>query len=101
MVAHRGIRRVRLCNEEGLHLRAAALLSQEAKKFPCVILISSGALRANGKSVWELIDLIAEPGTELIIEAEGSQSEEALDHLEKIVTRQFQVLSLENCDEKF
>jgi phosphotransferase system HPr-like phosphotransfer protein len=46
--------------------------------------------------VWELIGLAAEPGTELVIEAEGSQSEEALDRLEGLVAGQFQVSAAEN-----
>jgi phosphocarrier protein len=96
MITERLTRRVRISNEEGLHLRAAALFSQVAQMFACDIRLACGERHADGKSVWELIGLAAEPGTELVIEAEGSQSEEALDRLEGLVAGQFQVSAAEN-----
>jgi phosphocarrier protein len=99
MIADRWTRRVRICNEEGLHLRAAALLSQEACRFPCEIRISCGERHADAKSVWELIGLVAERGLELLLRAKGSQSEEALDFLEALVARGFRVSAEENCHE--
>ena len=99
MIAERLTRRVRISNEEGLHLRAAALFSQVVRTFACDIRLACGERHANAKSVWELIGLAAEPGTELVIEAEGSQSEEALDRLEGLVAGQFQVSAAENSHE--
>jgi phosphotransferase system HPr (HPr) family protein len=99
MIAERLTRRVRIGNEEGLHLRAAALFSQLARSFACDIRIMCAERQANAKSVWELIGLAAEPGTELVIEAVGSQSEEALDRLEGLVAGQFRVSAVENSHE--
>jgi phosphocarrier protein HPr len=99
MNAERLTRRVRICNEDGLHLRAAALLSQVARTFPCEIRITCRGRHADARSVWELIGLVAEPGCELILEAEGSQSEEALDRLKDLVANQFQDSAKENSHE--
>ena len=99
MIAERFTRRVRMSNEDGLHLRAAALFSQVARTFACDISITCGERHADAKSVWELIGLVVEPGTEMEIAAQGSQSEEALDRLEGLVARQFQVSVAENSNE--
>lgn len=80
---------VRLTNKDGLNLRGAALLSQQARRFPCQIRISSEARRADAKSLWELLSLIAMPDSELLREADGPQSQEALDCLETVVVHQF------------
>src|SRR5262249_29832803 len=99
MNAERLTRRVRICNEDGVHLRAAALLSQVARAFPCEIRITCRGRQADARSVWELIGLVAGPGCELILEAEGSQSEEALDRLKDLVANQFQDSAEENSHE--
>lgn len=96
MIAERFVRCVRITNEEGLHLRAASLFSQIARTFACDIRVTCGKRQADAKSVWELIGLAAGPGTELVIEAAGTQSEEALDRLEGLVARKFQVSGMEN-----
>jgi phosphocarrier protein len=99
MIANCLTRHVRICNEEGLHLRAAAVLSELARMFPCEIRISCGNRHADAKSVWELIGLVAEDGCELVLKAKGSRSEEALDFLEVLVARGFDVSAEENCHE--
>ena len=99
MIANGSTRHVRICNEEGLQLRAAVVLSQLARMFPCEIRISCGNRQADAKSVWELIGLVAEVGSELVLKAKGSQSEKALDFLEALVARGFNVPEEENCHE--
>jgi phosphotransferase system HPr (HPr) family protein len=97
--AERLKRRVRLRNKDGLNLRAAVLLSQIARTFPCAIHITCGGRRADAKNVWELIGLVAAPGCELILEAEGSRCEEALGRVADVVADSFQVSAKENRDE--
>lgn len=99
MIAERLTCRVRISNQEGMHLRTAALFCQVARAFACDIRITYGERHADAKSVWEFIGLMAEPGTELVIEAKGSRMEQALDRLEGLVVRQFQVSAVENCHE--
>jgi phosphotransferase system HPr (HPr) family protein len=86
------IRRVRLNNVHGLHLRPAMALSQHAQRFSCIIHVSCGERRADAKSILDLIALTAEYGSELVFEAHGPNSSEALDSLELLVLYQFQEL---------
>jgi phosphotransferase system HPr (HPr) family protein len=99
MLIHRSIRSVRICDPDGLHLRAASLLSQYAERFPCEIRVTCGDHQANAKSVWELIGLVAEAGCELVLEATDPQSEAALDQLVDLVAHGFQVSTIEDCHE--
>jgi phosphocarrier protein HPr len=78
-------RLVRVGGRDGLNLHAASLLSQRARSFPCDIRVSCGDRHADAKSVWELMCLVAEPGCDLLLEAAGPESEEALSCLEKVV----------------
>ncbi len=93
------VRRVRVSNVEGLHLRAAALFSKQAQRFPCDFQVRCGTRHANAKSVWELLGLTAEYGSELLLEAQGPESKQALDCLESLMAHQCQVSETENCCE--
>ncbi len=99
MNAERLTRRVRLRNKDGLNLRAAVLLSQVARTFRCAIHITCDGRCADAKNVWELIGLVAAPGCELILEAEGVRSEEALGRVGDVVADSFQVSAKEYRDE--
>ena len=83
-----GTRVVRIHNRDGLNLRVAALLSQQAQRFPCAIRISNATRRADAKSIWDLLGLIALPGCDLLLEADGPLSREALDSLATLVSHQ-------------
>jgi hypothetical protein len=52
--------------------------------------VTCGERQADGGSRWELLGLIAEPGCELVLEAKGSEGEEALDRLSALVAAPFQ-----------
>jgi phosphotransferase system HPr (HPr) family protein len=73
-------------------MRAAMILYEQAKKFPCALRILCGNRQADAKNMWDLLCLAAEYGSELVFEAQGPQSLEALDCLERLVTQQFEVL---------
>ncbi len=89
-----------VAHADGLNLRAAVLLCEQARRFPCVLLVRCGAQQADAKSVWDLLGLMAEYGSELVFEARGPQSTEALNCLEILVTHQFQVAEKEDCCER-
>jgi len=72
-------------NKQGLHARPAALFVQIANKFDSNIVVRKGSLSANGKSIMGILMLEIGPGTEIWIEAEGEDAEEAITALEKIV----------------
>lgn len=90
MIAEKkSIRRVRIDQEQGLHLRAAATFSQVARHFACDIRVTCGDRQADGGSMWEFLGLVAQPGCELILEANGPESEAALDRLSALVAARF------------
>jgi phosphotransferase system HPr (HPr) family protein len=74
--------KVKLTNSQGLHLRPMQAFVELAAKFPCHVKISrKGMEPVDGKSIWNLMSLLAEQGTELIVEAEGPGSAAAVDEL--------------------
>lgn len=88
MLAAKLARVVRLHGNDGLNLRLAAALSAQATRFPCKIRVSYQSRSADAKSVWELLSLIALPNSDILLEAAGPHSQEALDCLESIVSPQ-------------
>jgi len=74
-------RSVRLRNPEGLNLHAASVLSQRARQFPCVMRVWYKDRWADAKSIWDLLTLVAEPDSALILEAEGPKSKKLLNPL--------------------
>jgi phosphocarrier protein len=82
--------RVSITNPQGLHLRPAMVLSQHAQRFPCVIRAACGDRQGDAKSILDLICLAAVCGSELLFEAHGPNSTEALDSLQQLVRQQFE-----------
>ncbi len=76
---------VRIVNPLGLHLRVADRFSRTAKQFACVVTVWNGDARANGKSIMDLITLVALPGAELVVEVDGDDAPAALDPLAEIL----------------
>jgi phosphocarrier protein HPr len=72
-------------NKQGLHARPAALFVQIANKFDARITVRHDKERVNGKSIMGILMLGAEKGSEITIEAEGDDANEAILELEKIV----------------
>ncbi len=72
-------------NKQGLHARPAALFVQIANKFDSRITVRRDKEEVNGKSIMGILILGAEKGSEIIIEAEGSDASLAILELEKIV----------------
>lgn len=84
-------RTVRICNELGLHARAAARLVRLAGKFQSEIRLSTGPNRpeADGKSILSLVLLAAAEGTEVTLSAHGQDEQEALQALVQLVEDRF------------
>jgi len=76
-------------NKQGLHARPAALFVQIANKFESQIVVRKGNSSADGKSIMGILTLEVSPGTEIWIEAEGKDAEEAIRTLERIVLDEF------------
>ncbi len=84
-------RRVVIKNRLGLHARPATLLVQAAAKFEAEIFLSKGEVRRiNGKSIMGIMMLAAEHGAELLIEAEGSDADEAVAQVAALLESDFE-----------
>ncbi len=75
-------------NKQGLHARPAALFVQVANKFDARITVMYNDEKVNGKSIMGILMLGAEQGTEIIIEADGKDAENAIAELEKVINRE-------------
>lgn len=72
-------------NKQGLHARPAAVFVQVANKFDSRITVRHDEEEVNGKSIMGILMLGAEKGSLIIIEAEGSDAETAIEELEKLI----------------
>ena len=82
-------RRVRVCNQRGLHARAAARFVRLADTFACRIIVSKEDIEVAGTSIMGLLLLAAAEGEELTLRASGPRAEEALDALEELICSGF------------
>ena len=78
-----------ISNKLGLHARASAKLTKLAGGFPCEIWISKGERRVNAKSIMGVMMLAAGLGSEISIETEGEQAQEAMDALLALLADRF------------
>jgi phosphocarrier protein len=84
-----GNRTVGIVNKRGMHARAAARFASLAATFSSRISVRRGELMANGKSIMGLMMLAAPQGTEIDIQAEGPDAEQALEALVALVSGRF------------
>jgi len=79
-------------NKNGLHARPSSVLAEAALRFPDTsISIRRGSITVDAKSIMELLLLEAACGTELVLTAEGSEAEEAIEELRRLFDREFDV----------
>ena len=83
--AGRGSRKVPLLHKTGLHMRPAGRIMELANRYKSNIRLGCADRSANAKSILEMLSLAAPPGCELVLEAEGSDAEEALDAIEALI----------------
>ena len=80
---------VAIVNKLGLHARAAAKLVTVASGFACDIEVEHGERKVNGKSIMGVMMLAASKGREIVIYANGSDENEALEQLCGLVSNRF------------
>ena len=78
-----------LTNKSGLHARPASLLVELANKFKSEIFIKKDNMTINAKSIMGVMTLGAAHGTEIIIEVDGSDEEEALKAIIQLIDSNF------------
>ncbi|HAJ57698.1 MAG TPA: phosphocarrier protein HPr [Candidatus Omnitrophica bacterium] len=75
-------KKIRVRNKQGLHARPAALFVQVANKYDATIKVLKDDQIVNGKSIMGILMLAAEKDSEVMLIAEGTDSEEAVRELE-------------------
>jgi phosphotransferase system HPr (HPr) family protein len=78
-------KKVQVKNKQGLHARPAALFVQIANKYDATIKVIKDDQVVNGKSIMGILMLAAEKDSEVILVAEGMDSEEAVRELELLL----------------
>ena len=78
-----------ISNKLGLHARASAKLTKLAGSYPCEVWMSKGERRINAKSIMGVMMLAAGLGSQVEIETEGAQEQEAMDALLALINDKF------------
>ena len=78
-----------ISNKLGLHARASAKLTKLAGSFPCEVWICKGERRVNAKSIMGVMMLAAGIGSEVVLETDGAQEQEAMDALLALMADKF------------
>ena len=80
---------ITISNKLGLHARASAKLTKLAGSFPCEVWMSRGERRVNAKSIMGVMMLAAGIGSQVVVETDGPQEQEAMDALLAIINDKF------------
>lgn len=75
-----------ITNPTGLHTRPAKRVVKEAKNFECTITIRGNSKEGSLKSLVKLMKLGLSQNTEIELICEGSDEQQALDHLKNFIT---------------
>ena len=81
--------RVTIANTEGLHARPARELWETARKFVAEVRILYGRSDADAKSIFDIMGLGADRGSELLIRARGPDAEAAVRAVVRLVSTGF------------
>lgn len=80
---------VEIRNRLGLHARAAAKFVRCASGFDCEIQVGKDAMTVNGKSIIGVLLLAAPQGSRITVIADGSDEEEAMTALARLIADRF------------
>jgi phosphocarrier protein HPr len=78
-----------ICNQRGLHARAAAKFVKTAMHFACDITVVKAEMSVSGRSIMGLMMLAASTGTLLKVCANGTDAVAALSALTDLIKRGF------------
>ena len=90
-MAEKITREFKLLNKYGMHVRPAGLFAKVASRFNADVEVEKDGNVVSGKSIMALMTLEAVCGTTLRVTASGEQAQEALDELEALVQRKFDI----------
>jgi phosphocarrier protein HPr len=78
-----------ICNQRGLHARAAAKFVKLAGQFTADVTVTKGETTVSGTSIMGLMMLAAGPGCDIELKATGPQAQAALTALAFLIERGF------------
>jgi phosphocarrier protein HPr len=78
-----------ICNQRGLHARAAARFVKTAGLFDAEVWVRKNGIEVSGRSIMGLMMLAAAPGTVVRLTATGRQAEAAVTALAKLIECKF------------
>jgi len=82
-------RDVEIVNRLGLHARASAKVTQTAARFSSDVFMTRNGRRINAKSIMGVMMLAAPKGSLVTLEVNGSDEEEAMATLAKLIADRF------------
>ncbi|WP_346798905.1 HPr family phosphocarrier protein [Halomonas sp. Bachu 37] len=82
-------RKLTLINRRGLHARAATKLVQCTQGFKARVSVRKGEMEADAANIMALLMLAAPCGTELTVQAEGEDADQALEAVQTLVESRF------------
>ena len=80
---------IEISNKLGLHARASAKLTQIAGSYSSEVWLEKGPRRINAKSIMGVVMLAAGKGSTIVVETEGSDEQQALEAILKLVADKF------------
>lgn len=78
-----------ICNQRGLHARAAARFVKTAGLFDAEVWVRKNGIEVSGRSIMGLMMLAAAPGTIVRLTAKGPQAEAAVTALARLIECKF------------
>ena len=78
-----------ISNKLGLHARASAKLTKLASSFKCEVFMTRNSRRVNAKSIMGIMMLAAGLGSEVELETEGEDEQQASEALTALVNDKF------------
>lgn len=90
-MAEKITKKLTLANRYGMHVRPAGLFAKTASRYDADVEVEKDGTVVSGKSIMALMTLEAGHGAVLTITASGPQAKEALDELEALVARKFDI----------
>jgi len=78
-----------ICNQRGLHARAAARFVKTATQFDAEVVVRKNGTEVSGRSIMGLMMLAAAAGAELEISAAGREADDAVATLARLVECKF------------
>ena len=83
------VREFKILNQYGIHARPAALFVKTLSKFQADVTVEKGNVKVSGKSIMGLMTLEASFGVAIRVVAEGTDAEQALDEVQKLIEHKF------------